>query len=45
VGFDVTIVTSTRSDAEAKSLLIELGVPFTDKPKPAKAVAAEAVEN
>ena len=36
IGFDVTIVTSTRSDAEAKSLL-ELGVPFTDKAKPVKA--------
>lgn len=40
IGFDVTIVTSTRSDAEAKSLLIELGVPFSDKPKPVKAGAA-----
>jgi large subunit ribosomal protein L5 len=40
LGFDITIVTSTRSDAEAKSLLTELGVPFTDKAKkapPAKA--------
>src|SRR3954463_7959528 len=40
LGFDVTIVTSTSSDAEAKSLLTELGVPFTDKakkPQPAKA--------
>jgi len=37
IGFDVTIVTSTRSDAEAKSLLVELGVPFTDKAKPVKA--------
>lgn len=44
VGFDVTIVTSTRSDAEAKSLLIELGVPFSDKPKPVKAPAAVAAE-
>ena len=33
IGFDVTIVTSTSSDAEAKSLLTELGVPFTDKAK------------
>lgn len=31
VGFDVTIVTSARTDAEAKSLLIELGVPFSDR--------------
>jgi large subunit ribosomal protein L5 len=44
VGFDVTIVTSTRSDAEAKSLLIELGVPFSDKPKPVKAPAAATAE-
>lgn len=33
IGFDVTIVTSARSNAEAKSLLIELGMPFTDKAK------------
>jgi large subunit ribosomal protein L5 len=31
VGFDVTIVTSTRSDSEAKALLSELGMPFADK--------------
>jgi large subunit ribosomal protein L5 len=31
IGFDVTIVTSTASDSEAKSLLIELGMPFSDK--------------
>src|SRR5687768_14435479 len=29
LGFDVTIVTSATTDAEAKSLLTELGVPFT----------------
>jgi large subunit ribosomal protein L5 len=40
LGFDITIVTSTKSDAEAKSLLTELGVPFTDKAK--KAPAAKA---
>jgi len=40
IGFDVTIVTSTKSDAEAKSLLSELGMPFSDKAKPAKAVGA-----
>jgi large subunit ribosomal protein L5 len=34
VGFDVTIVTSARSNQEAKSLLTELGMPFSDKPKP-----------
>jgi large subunit ribosomal protein L5 len=40
IGFDVTIVTSATSDAEAKSLLTELGMPFADKakkPQPAKA--------
>jgi large subunit ribosomal protein L5 len=43
LGFDITIVTSTKSDSEAKSLLTELGVPFSDKakkpqaPKPAAA--------
>jgi large subunit ribosomal protein L5 len=37
LGFDITIVTSTKSDAEAKSLLTELGVPFTDKAKKAQA--------
>ena len=33
VGFDITIVTSARTNAEAKALLTELGVPFTDKAK------------
>jgi large subunit ribosomal protein L5 len=40
IGFDVTIVTSTQSDAEAKSLLTELGMPFSDKAKPVKASVA-----
>jgi large subunit ribosomal protein L5 len=31
VGFDVTIVTTASSDAEAKALLAELGMPFSDK--------------
>src|SRR5436190_631251 len=31
IGFDVTIVTSATTDAEAKSLLTELGMPFSDK--------------
>lgn len=35
IGFDVTIVTTAGTDAEAKSLLIELGMPFTDKTKKA----------
>ena len=33
VGFDITIVTSATTNAEAKALLTELGVPFTDKAK------------
>lgn len=36
VGFDVTIVTSARSDFEAKRLLCELGMPFSDKGKASK---------
>src|SRR3954451_22084467 len=42
LGFDITIVTSTKSDPEANSPLTELGVPFSDKakkPQPAKPVA------
>jgi large subunit ribosomal protein L5 len=34
VGFDITIVTTAKTDAEAKTLLSELGMPFTDKKKP-----------
>jgi large subunit ribosomal protein L5 len=41
IGFDVTIVTSAKTNAEAKSLLTELGMPFTDKPKLAAAKKAE----
>jgi large subunit ribosomal protein L5 len=33
IGFDVTIVTSARTNEEAKSLLSELGMPFSDKAK------------
>jgi large subunit ribosomal protein L5 len=33
IGFDVTIVTSATTNAEAKSLLQELGMPFSDKAK------------
>jgi large subunit ribosomal protein L5 len=39
IGFDVTIVTTARTNAEAKSLLTELGMPFSDKarkPQPKK---------
>lgn len=42
IGFDVTIVTTATTNAEAKSLLAELGMPFSDKKKnaaPAPAVA------
>ena len=41
IGFDVTIVTSAKTNQEAKSLLSELGMPFSDKTKkaPAKATA------
>ena len=39
IGFDVTIVTTARTDEEAKSLLSEMGMPFSDRPK--KPVAAE----
>jgi large subunit ribosomal protein L5 len=45
IGFDVTIVTSASSNEEAKSLLTELGMPFTDKAKrqqPKKAEEAAA---
>lgn len=40
IGFDVTIVTTATNDAEAKALLTELGMPFTDKGK--KPVVAKA---
>jgi large subunit ribosomal protein L5 len=33
IGFDVTIVTTARTDGEAKSLLSEMGMPFTDRAK------------
>ena len=33
VGFDVTIVTTAKTNAETKSLLTEMGMPFSDKPK------------
>src|ERR1051326_5226419 len=40
IGFDVTIVTTARTDAEAKSLLSEMGMPFTDRAKKPAAQAA-----
>ena len=39
IGFDVTIVTTARTDEEAKALLSEMGMPFSDR---AKKVAAAA---
>src|SRR5258706_11525049 len=42
IGFDVTIVTSARSNEEAKSLLSELGMPFTDKARRPQKKAEEA---
>lgn len=40
VGFDVTIVTTAGTDEEAKSLLGELGMPFTDRAKKPAAKAS-----
>jgi len=40
IGFDITIVTSAKNNAEAKALLVELGVPFTDKAKKPTGTAA-----
>ena len=39
IGFDVTIVTSARTNEEAKSLLSEMGMPFSDRAKKAAAAA------
>ena len=40
IGFDVTIVTTARTNAEAKSLLSEMGMPFSDRAR--KPVASQA---
>src|SRR4051812_9300554 len=41
IGFDVTIVTTARTNEEAKSLLSEMGMPFSDRVrKPAAPAAA-----
>jgi len=40
IGFDVTIVTSARTNEEAKSLLAEMGMPFSDRAKKTAAAAA-----
>jgi len=39
IGFDITIVTTARSNEEAKALLSEMGVPFTDKAKKVQSAA------
>src|ERR1700732_1878409 len=40
VGFDITIVTTARTNQEAKALLTELGVPFSDKKLATKTAAS-----
>src|SRR5246127_4066088 len=40
IGFDITIVTTANTNDEAKALLTELGVPFSDRKLPAKESAA-----
>src|SRR6201982_2852738 len=40
VGFDITIVTTAKTNDEAKALLTELGVPFSDKKQAAKSAAS-----
>jgi len=42
IGFDITIVTTANTNEEAKSLLSELGMPFSDKARLAKKAAEEA---
>lgn len=42
IGFDITIVTTANTNGEAKALLMELGMPFTDKAK--KPVASKTEE-
>src|SRR5437899_8767425 len=39
IGFDVTIVTSARTNEEAKSLLSEMGMPFSDRARRSTAPA------
>lgn len=31
IGFDITIVTTAKTNEEAKALLTELGIPFSDR--------------
>ena len=42
IGFDVCIVTTAKTNAEAKSLLMEMGMPFSDKGRKPKAEATVA---
>jgi large subunit ribosomal protein L5 len=42
IGFDVTIVTSARTNEEAKSLLSEMGMPFSDRAKKPAAPQTQA---
>src|SRR5258708_603419 len=41
IGFDITIVTTAKTNDEAKALLTELGIPFSDKKQPTKALYQE----
>jgi len=45
IGFDVTIVTSAQTNEEAKSLLSEMGMPFSDRAKRAPAAQATTQTN
>ena len=42
IGFDVTIVTTAKTNEEAKSLLSEMGMPFSDRAKKPAAAAPAA---
>jgi large subunit ribosomal protein L5 len=42
IGFDVTIVTTARTNEEAKTLLSEMGMPFSDRAKKPVAAAQPA---
>ncbi|HEV3409612.1 MAG TPA: 50S ribosomal protein L5 [Chthoniobacterales bacterium] len=42
IGFDVTIVTTAQTNEEAKSLLAEMGMPFSDRAKKPAAAPASA---
>jgi len=42
IGFDVTIVTTARTNEEAKSLLSEMGMPFSDRAKRAAAAQPQS---